>query len=484
MADTWLNEYTQILEQRRVDGSYDGNVLTDIKTGVLENLKYTSQWLYLSNLNYSVDAVNAGIIKFRQAAFLQLDGYSYSGDNVAQHLSARSIDIIVDTPLSLFVDLIDMDLVMLKDSATLTAQNIGSTMLSFNNTMECEWLDMLITCSLATGNVIEIDYSADTAEQAKTNWKVMQLMVNSFKQQFSSFMMGVNPQSMRAVISPRMAIEIQHAFATIIGTSQAFAALQASDANAFRLMGLEIIESILLDTRVGNVEGQTPYFKLRGYNNSGVQAVIVHPEASTIPQQFQSVKSTILPKTGFDRIINRWKYGKGILYPNLIGIVRDKNVADGSDSPMVNLVDTIANGVLSGQTAELQAKAGNKVYHRYVGSGVDELITQLVALGIKTADDIKGRFYTYANGRLNANNVIKPVALSSVITTTSLGEIATNDATSILTAAVAVNSGLQVGEVQVSDISATSAKIGAKAGSIKYTGQVSVTFTLPAQTKK
>jgi preprotein translocase subunit YajC len=69
------------------------------------------------------------------------------------------------------------------------------------------------------------------------------------------------------------------------------------------------------------------------------------------------------------------------------------------------------------------------------------------------------------------------VALSTVITSKALGEIANNDADTILNAVKSKNSGLNIDEVEVKDIKDESATVAAKSGSTVYTGSVNVTFT-------
>jgi preprotein translocase subunit YajC len=77
------------------------------------------------------------------------------------------------------------------------------------------------------------------------------------------------------------------------------------------------------------------------------------------------------------------------------------------------------------------------------------------------------------------------VALSTVITSKDLGEIANNDADTILNAVKSKNSGLNTDEVEIKDIKDKSATVAAKSGSTVYTGSVNVTFTTtPVDTTK
>jgi preprotein translocase subunit YajC len=77
------------------------------------------------------------------------------------------------------------------------------------------------------------------------------------------------------------------------------------------------------------------------------------------------------------------------------------------------------------------------------------------------------------------------VALSTVITSKALGEIANNDADTILNAVKSKNSGLNTDEVEIKDIKDKSATVAAKSGSTVYTGSVNVTFTTtPVDTTK
>jgi hypothetical protein len=77
------------------------------------------------------------------------------------------------------------------------------------------------------------------------------------------------------------------------------------------------------------------------------------------------------------------------------------------------------------------------------------------------------------------------IALSTVITSKDLGEIANNDADTILNAVKSKNSGLNTDEVEIKDIKDKSATVAAKSGSTVYTGSVNVTFTTtPVDTTK
>jgi aspartate carbamoyltransferase regulatory subunit len=77
------------------------------------------------------------------------------------------------------------------------------------------------------------------------------------------------------------------------------------------------------------------------------------------------------------------------------------------------------------------------------------------------------------------------VALSTVITSKNLDELANNDADTILKAVKSKNGDLSIDEVEVKDIKDKSATVAAKSGSTVYTGSVSVTFTTtPVDTTK
>src|SRR5699024_9538355 len=106
-------------------------------------------------------------------------------------------------------------------------------------------------------------------------------------------------------ISPRLAVDITNAFSAIIGTSEAYSDLQRDNASSFKLMGLDIVESVLLDTNLDLGNESTPYFDLMGYDFTGIQAVISHSLGSSIPTQLTSVKSAVHPDTAYDRIMHR-----------------------------------------------------------------------------------------------------------------------------------------------------------------------------------
>jgi chitinase len=88
---------------------------------------------------------------------------------------------------------------------------------------------------------------------------------------------------------------------------------------------------------------------------------------------------------------------------------------------------------------------------------------------------------TVYTGSVNVTFTTTPVdttkPLTEDITDTKLGEIANNDADTILNAVKSKNSGLNIDEVEVKDIKDESATVAAKSGSTVYTGSVNVTFT-------
>jgi preprotein translocase subunit YajC len=96
---------------------------------------------------------------------------------------------------------------------------------------------------------------------------------------------------------------------------------------------------------------------------------------------------------------------------------------------------------------------------------------------------------TVYTGSVNVTFTTTPVdttkPLTEDITDTKLGEIANNDADTILNAVKSKNSGLNIDEVEVKDIKDESATVAAKSGSTVYTGSVNVTFTTtPVDTTK
>jgi hypothetical protein len=77
------------------------------------------------------------------------------------------------------------------------------------------------------------------------------------------------------------------------------------------------------------------------------------------------------------------------------------------------------------------------------------------------------------------------VDLASVITTTDLGNLVDNNSATILDAVKKANSGLNTNEVEIKNITETSAVVAAKSGSTVYTGDsVTVTFKVVAPVEK
>lgn len=481
----WQNEQAQVIDARTMQGALDGKMIADVRSQVLDNLRGKSLFLYASNLNYGVDAINYGVIRFRQPMAVQTQAYNYTAENMRAHLSTRDIQVVVDTPMAVFYETFKLDDVLLKDGTTLEGMAIGTIAQSINYTMECEWLWMLATNSFASGNVIQIDISTDTTDSYKQNWKMMQLLANNIKQTFTAFTFGVNPNQIRAIVSPLMSTQITQAFGALIGTSQAFAALQAENANAFSFGGIDIVESSMLDTHIVSSTNpdESPYTKARDYDFSGILFLLTHPYASTIPFQYQDSKATVLFTNGNDALITRLKFGKGIILNEVIyaGIDANYDFDSNPKSVMSLLVDTIKNGNISGQQANADQLAGKKTWHRYVGSGLDELIDFCKNNGFDTSAKLKERFYTYSKGRLVRNNTSVAIPLNKVITVTALGQLTDKQAATILTAIGAKNSGVDISQLQAYSITDTGATIAPLDTSLKYTGTVNVSFTLPAK---
>jgi hypothetical protein len=77
------------------------------------------------------------------------------------------------------------------------------------------------------------------------------------------------------------------------------------------------------------------------------------------------------------------------------------------------------------------------------------------------------------------------VDLASVITTTDLGNLVDNNSATIMDAVKKANSGLNTNEVEIKNITETSAVVAAKSGSTVYTGDsVTVTFKVVAPVEK
>ncbi|AHI52836.1 lipoprotein [Spiroplasma culicicola] len=88
------------------------------------------------------------------------------------------------------------------------------------------------------------------------------------------------------------------------------------------------------------------------------------------------------------------------------------------------------------------------------------------------------KYYGSAKVSFSVKEADTRVELSSVIKTTSLGELADNQSTTILNAIANLNSALNTKEVTISNITSTSALINSKSNSKVYKGSVAVKFTV------
>jgi preprotein translocase subunit YajC/DNA-binding protein len=167
-----------------------------------------------------------------------------------------------------------------------------------------------------------------------------------------------------------------------------------------------------------------------------------------------------------------------------------EKVAKPDEKPVDNRValSTVVTSKDLGEIANNDADTIlNAVKSKNGGLNIDEV--EIKDIKDKSATVATKSGSTVYTGSVNVTFTTTPVdttkPLTEDITDTKLGEIANNDADTILNAVKSKNSGLNIDEVEVKDIKDESATVAAKSGSTVYTGSVNVTFTTtPVDTTK
>lgn len=178
------------------------------------------------------------------------------------------------------------------------------------------------------------------------------------------------------------------------------------------------------------------------YDLSGVDGMISHNSDWAAPDALEVIRQVLEPETGNLQWIGKYLFGLPMSTRMLTTIIMDHE-----------------------PTADEIAQAKSECVAQGVDQGpMDDLETYRVQLS---------KYDSLDGGDDNTT-----VALSSVITTTALGELADKTTDAILGGAVVKNPSLVISECEVADITDTSANIKAKSGSTKYTGVVAVSFTL------
>lgn len=342
MQKRWQTELADQFE----GGVSEDRALLDITRGVIQNLYHENIGLWGSatpkNTTGDLSFTKTGIVAFDRVKNLPWKDYNpiAKGEEViTPHVgNVDTIQIPINQKRYTALELMDTDLARMKNDPIYRAQLVGSIARTLSSTLDSELFDLLIAAAAGKKDaVIEVDFP----KKFDPNKIELDLeradIVTEIEKTINAYYIGIPRNQIVIVMDPKLYSRYIRGItgAQMVVESNILSWIQNEQIQASKVSGITIIRHPFLDNNVIADASST----FGRYNFKGVRAIIYHIAAPWIVQVFNNINGVINKDTGNYRMIQRLIAGKGLIYGDLIRVIKDPSTKTDPLPWEMNLVD-------------------------------------------------------------------------------------------------------------------------------------------------
>ena len=327
--------------QTELADQFEGGVSTekgmlDIQRGVMQNLYHEAIGLWASatpkNLTGNLSFTKTGIVAFDRIKNLPWKDYKPVAEGTAviePHVG--NVDTI-QRPINRMwynsIELMETDLARMKNEPLYRAMLTSSIAKTLAATLDAELFSLLIAAAAGKKDAtIEIDIPKRFDPKKIDLYFDIADVVTEIEKLINAYYIGIPRNQIVMIVDPWLYTRLIRGLtgAQMVVESQVLSWIQNERIEASKVSGIYIIRHPFLDNNI--IEAATNQFH-GGYNFKGYRALVYHVAAPWIVQVFNSINGVVNKDTGNYRMIQRLISGKGLLYGDLIRVIKDPSSKD------------------------------------------------------------------------------------------------------------------------------------------------------------
>ena len=329
MQKKWLTALADTFE----GGVSTERAMLDIERGVVMNLFHECWGIYgtaKAKNTAGLSFVKTGMVAFDRVKFLPWSDYkaiSQGKDVVRPHVgNVDTFQWPINQKWVNSLQFNDIDLARLKNDTMYRANMVGSMANTLGASFDCELFELLIaTASAQRGGIVEYKEPNDVdALKNISLWTNFCNLINQMEKKKNAYYMGVPRSEILAVVS----LEFYQTILTILGASIHIQSqldwFQTARIRPEKFGGVQITRHIALNSfNPKSITNNIKHGDNYGYDFKGIQAVIYHRALPWLVQSFKSVNGVVDKDTGNYRMIYRVLWDKGLVYHDLVHVIKD-----------------------------------------------------------------------------------------------------------------------------------------------------------------
>jgi len=281
-----------------------------------------------------------GVVAFDRVKFLPWKDYNAiaKGEAVIEpHIgNVDSVQWTIDKKWYNSTEFPETDLARLKNEPLYRAKYIASIAKTLASSLDGELFDLLISAAMGQKDaVIEMEFPEKFDPTKLDIYVRLADIVTELEKKISSYYMGIQRKQILIVVEPKLYTRmIRGLLGTEILMKEALDFIQNEEIRPTIISGIPIVRHVALDyVIIGQASNE-----FNAYNFKGIRAIIYHIATPWIVQIFNSTNGVINKDTGNYRMIQRILWDKGLVYGDLIRVIKDPSTKDKPLQLELNLV--------------------------------------------------------------------------------------------------------------------------------------------------
>jgi len=303
--------------------------MLDIKRGIMLNLYHESIGMWaratIKNVNMLDSLTGTGIVAFDRVRNLTWKDYKpiAEGRSVIEPHTGNvdTIQMPINSMMYIAQELPETDLIRLKNDPAIRATLIGSMTRTLAASLDGELFELLIAAAAAKkGNVIEMDIPRYVDPIKSNLYLKFAYIGNEIEQTVNQYYIGINKREIAMMVSPDMHSQlIRGVPGNVVVDKKVLDWIQDDRLTPSFVAGLYLIRHPFLGIKLPRVATNT----FGHYDFTGVKAIIHHVSAAWLQVVFNNTNGVINKDTGNYRMIQRVVWGKGLVYGDLIRVIKE-----------------------------------------------------------------------------------------------------------------------------------------------------------------
>jgi len=234
-------------------------------------------------------------------------------------------------------ELPETDLTRMKNDPVYRSRMVESMTRTLATTLDCELFDIQIASAAGRkGAIIEMDIPRNVDPIKNNLFTEFSYLGNEIEQTVNQYYIGINRREINMTVTPNMHTQLIRSIpsGTVID-KKVLDWIQNNQLDPAYVAGLYVIRHPLLGINVPSVATNDfghYYFK-------GIKAIINHVSSAWIQLVFNSTNGVINKDTGNYRMIQRIVWGKGLVYGDLVKVIKEPSTKDNPFEFETNLIE-------------------------------------------------------------------------------------------------------------------------------------------------